>query len=29
LIFGYGGIGAEQIDKALTMLARLMPQLAR
>jgi GntR family transcriptional regulator/MocR family aminotransferase len=28
LIFGYGGIGVEQIDKALTMLARLMPQLA-
>ena len=29
LLFGYGGIGVEQIDSALTTLARLMPKIAR
>lgn len=29
LMFGYGGIDVEQIDRALTTLARLMPKLAR
>ena len=29
LIFGYGGIGADHIDEALTKLARLMPKLVR
>jgi GntR family transcriptional regulator/MocR family aminotransferase len=29
LIFGYGGIAVEQIDAALSALARLMPQFAR
>ncbi|WP_144153055.1 PLP-dependent aminotransferase family protein [Paraburkholderia sp. BCC1885] len=29
LIFGYGGIAVEQIDAALSTLARLMPRLAR
>jgi GntR family transcriptional regulator/MocR family aminotransferase len=29
LIFGYGGIAVEQIDAALTVLAKLMPRLER
>jgi len=29
LMFGYGGIAVEQIDAALTALAKLMPRLAR
>jgi GntR family transcriptional regulator/MocR family aminotransferase len=29
LMFGYGGIAVEQIDAALTTLAKLMPRLAR